>query len=422
VLLLACGYDAAGLAGGPYAMVGEGGVADAIIPSVGSTPVCGSTCEAERSDGCCPDGCTSRSDVDCRPQCGNGVVENGEQCDPRASCPATCPNRGCTQFVLKGSAEACTAMCAESGQQTACKPNDGCCPPGCTGNDDNDCLIVCGNNVKEGSETCDPLSSCPVTCPAAGCQLRKLINPGSCTAQCVNDRQQSLCASGDACCPPGCHSGNDSDCVAVCDNGVKESSESCDPLSSCPTSCPARQCQLRKLVAAGTCQAECVDDRKQTECRSGDGCCPGACHNNNDNDCPPTCGNGVVERGETCEPVAECTRRQTACQSDANTVRTGKGNAGACTFECQQSPRSCGPADGFCPSGCSADPDCGGPKNCVHIEWCRKPNPPNQGNLICRTDDDPRCTPTERRAECARDATAVCGQGHAAIVYIPAIP
>jgi hypothetical protein len=348
VLLLACGYDATGLAvDPPDATVGEGGLADAIIPSVGSTPVC--TCDAEKSDGCCAAGCTAKSDIDCRPQCGNGVVENGEQCDPRTSCPATCPNRGCTQFVLNGSAEACTAMCAESGQQTACQPNDGCCPPGCNGNEDNDCLIVCGNNVKEGSETCDPLSSCPVTCPAAGCQLRKLVNPGTCTAQCVNDRQQTICASGDACCPSGCH-------------------------------------------------------------------------NNNDNDCPPTCGNGVVERGETCEPVAECTRRQTACQSDVNTVRTGKGNASACTFACQESPRACGPADRYCPSGCSADPDCGAPKDCVHIEWCRKPNPPNQGNLICRTDDDPRCSPAERRAECARDATVVCGQDHAAIVYVPPIP
>ena len=34
---------------------------------------------------------------------------------------------------------------------------------------------------------------------------------------------------------------------------------------------------------------------------SGDGCCPPGATNATDNDCPPSCGNGVVERGETCD-------------------------------------------------------------------------------------------------------------------------
>jgi hypothetical protein len=396
-----------------------------------SNQVCGSACEAEKSDGCCPVGCTAASDVDCASQCGNGVIEKGEECDPPSSCPASCPNRGCTKFTLDGDAATCTALCRESGMQAACQPDDGCCPTGCTGNDDNDCLIMCGNGTKEGSETCDPLASCPSTCPQEGCQLRKLVNAGTCTAECVNDRQQTMCVAGDGCCPPGCHAGNDGDCLAACDNGVKESGEACDPLSSCPTTCPANECQLRKLVNGGTCKAQCVDDRlqttctagddccppgcnsgndsdcavkcgngvkeagetcdplsscpgscpnmgcqlrelknpgtckavcensrTQTACASGDDCCPSACHNNNDTDCDPRCGNGVVERGETCEPAAECTRRQTACKSDRDTIRTGRGNPGQCTFECAESPRTCGDADGQCPSGCANDPDC----------------------------------------------------------------
>jgi hypothetical protein len=396
-----------------------------------SNQVCGSACEAEKSDGCCPVGCTAASDIDCASQCGNGVIEKGEECDPPSSCPASCPNRGCTKFTLEGEAAMCTALCREAGMQTVCQPDDGCCPMGCTGNDDNDCLVMCGNGAKEGSETCDPLASCPTACPQEGCQLRKLVNAGTCTAECVNDRQQTTCVAGDGCCPPGCHGGNDADCMAACDNGVKESGETCDPLASCPTTCPARECQLRKLVNGGTCKAQCVDDRlltactggddccppgcnsgndsdcaikcgngvkeagetcdplsscpsscpamgcqlrelrnagtckaacensrTQTACASNDDCCPGACHNNNDSDCEPRCGNGVVERGETCEPAAECTRRQTACRSDQNTIRQGQGNPATCTFECSESARPCGPADGNCPAGCSNDPDC----------------------------------------------------------------
>ncbi len=393
--------------------------------------MCGTACEAERNDGCCPVGCTAATDVDCKAQCGNGALERGEQCDPPGSCPASCPNRGCTKFSLEGSAAECTAVCAEAGLETACKPDDGCCPTGCTTADDNDCAVTCGNGTKESNETCDPLASCPNACPAQACQLRKLVNAGTCTAECVNDRLQTTCVAGDGCCPAGCHTGNDADCSAACDNGVKESGETCDPLASCPSTCPANECQLRKLANPDTCKAQCINDRLQTACQSGDDCCPpgcntandtdcsvrcgdgvkdpsetcdplatcpsrcpamgcqlrelknagtckavcensrmqttcasdddccpGACNNNNDIDCAPRCGNSVVERDEKCEPVAECMRRQAACRSDRDTIREGRGNPGQCTFECAESARRCGDADGQCPSGCQNDPDC----------------------------------------------------------------
>ena len=55
-------------------------------------------------------------------------------------------------------------------------------------------------------------------------------------------------AVSDGCCPPTGTPDNDADCMAVCDNSIKESGETCDPLMSCPTACPANECQLRKLV------------------------------------------------------------------------------------------------------------------------------------------------------------------------------
>ena len=109
------------------------------------SPLCGTACDAETSDGCCPAGCTAASDIDCNPQCGNGVLEAAEQCDPRGTCPTVCPNRGCTTFALEGSAATCSAICVETGKLTACTSDDGCCPPGCSSSEDRDCLAICDN-------------------------------------------------------------------------------------------------------------------------------------------------------------------------------------------------------------------------------------------------------------------------------------
>jgi hypothetical protein len=119
-------------------------------------------------------------------------------------------------------------------------------------------------------------------------------------------------------------------------------------------------CQLRKLVNPGTCTAECVNDRQQTDCASGDGCCPTGCDHNTDSDCAVKCGNGVVEQGETCDPPASCASLQGNCVSDKDTVRTSTGMANKCTYACKEGARACGPSDGFCPTNCQAgsDPDC----------------------------------------------------------------
>jgi hypothetical protein len=75
---------------------------------------------------------------------------------------------------------------------------------------------------------------------------------------------------------------------AVCGNGIVESGETCDPATSCASSCPARGCTLRKLLgASGTCNSRCEDDRAQTACTNGDDCCPAGCSQLSDADCVP---------------------------------------------------------------------------------------------------------------------------------------
>src|SRR6185295_8191876 len=94
-------------------------------------------------------------------QCGNGVTEAAcnEKCDGN-NCPTMCPPIGCMKRKLQGVAGMCSAECVANGTQTACANGDGCCPPGCNANTDNNCTPVCGNSVKETGENCDPVSMC----------------------------------------------------------------------------------------------------------------------------------------------------------------------------------------------------------------------------------------------------------------------
>src|SRR5262249_55238856 len=168
----------------------------------------------------------------------------------------------------------------------------------------------------------------------------------------------------DDCCPSVCDATNDIDCAAVCGNGIVEPGEHCDPLSTCPTDCPQQGCSLYTLFDGGTCQAQCVVTSQQTACVDGDGCCPGGCDATNDNDCQPTCGNGVIEAGETCDPPASCP----VC-NNPYTCYTTTGSAATCDLVCDVPVTTCGiDGDNCCAfdttGGCDAttDKECAGPK------------------------------------------------------------
>lgn len=47
-------------------------------------------------DGCCPDGANANGDDDCAAECGNGVLEAGEDCDGGDGCEPDCTSKGPT--------------------------------------------------------------------------------------------------------------------------------------------------------------------------------------------------------------------------------------------------------------------------------------------------------------------------------------
>ncbi|HXJ22595.1 MAG TPA: hypothetical protein VMT03_20420 [Polyangia bacterium] len=250
-------------------------------------------------DGCCPSGATFLADADCAPACGNGVVEAPvEKCDPAVagSCPTTCPTGGsCTTVTLRGSASNCSAACVATPIVT-CVNRDGCCPAGCTAATDTDCPIICGDGVVETGETCDRAitaglpGACAATCDDGDACTTDLASGSisNCTRTCLN-APITACLSGDGCCPPGCTAANDSDCAPLCNDGIIEAGETCDPPTTCPTTCPddGDACTIERLVGdPAQCTSAC-QHVPITACSGStrDGCCPSICTAATDSDC-----------------------------------------------------------------------------------------------------------------------------------------
>ncbi|MCA9667787.1 MAG: hypothetical protein KC503_19440 [Myxococcales bacterium] len=342
---------------------------------------CGATCannaisQCTNGDGCCPSGCNAVNDNDCSATCGNGVVEGSEQCDTgivsgAGACPTGCDDGNtCTADTLLNGGT-CGATCSNQ-PITQCTNGDGCCPTGCNAVNDNDCSATCGNGVVEGSEQCDTgitsgVGACPTRCDDGNsCTRDVLLNAGTCGAVC-SSTQITQCTGGDGCCPAGCNNNNDSDCSASCGNGVVEGSEQCDTgissgPGSCPTACDDGQaCTTDTLLNGGTCGAQCRF-AAITQCRNNDGCCPTGCNAVNDNDCSPTCGNGVVEGSEQCDTAIAAGQPgacPTSCSDGSSCTTDALLNGGTCGAQCSFTPiTSCANDDGCCPAGCNATND-----------------------------------------------------------------
>lgn len=282
-------------------------------------------------DSCCPDGANAADDHDCAAVCGNAVTEPGETCDPPDSCPACPASTGCLRVTATGTPQACTRGC-ESSPVTACASNDGCCPSGCTPQNDADCSVRCGDGVVEtaSGETCEPGSAtpCPESCRDTDPCTDDVLtgSAANCNVGCVHV-SITRPYNGDGCCWTGSNANADTDCAPVCGNGVVERNEGCDDGNT--------------RIADG-CSASCVRETATQMCLAGresDACAQCTCDN---------CGSAAAgcradggAESARCTRLAECMLRapcsglECYCGSDLVGCITGSAN-GPCESEIEE--------------------------------------------------------------------------------------
>ncbi|HET8933883.1 MAG TPA: hypothetical protein VFN67_10600 [Polyangiales bacterium] len=377
---------------------------------------------ATADDGCCLPGTDPGTDPDCAmvATCGNGVVEMGELCDGDTcpTDPAACPRSNeCQRPMIVGDAASCSARCVMLAIEV-CVTGDGCCgTSGCTNATDAECSPSCGNGIVEDAfgETCEPTST-DQTCPSCndGDPCTDDITTGTpenCNVRCDHE-PVTRTVNGDMCCPAGRgNANNDTDCPAMCGNSVIERGEFCD--GNCPTG--ANQCEdfipcTRGVLVASPCGMRC-NFEPILGAANGDMCCPFGANAMSDNDCAPSCGNLVVERGEMCD--GNC---PTSCPADTdnNACTVNVVVSTGCQRRCESRPVAAntnGP-DGCCPSGATSSTDSDCRPMCTGSEMlCGDRCVQLNTNAHCARCDDACVAPTTCMAGTCQAPDPSCGDG-----------
>jgi cysteine-rich repeat protein len=185
----------------------------------------------------------------------------------------------------------------------------------------------CGNSMMEGAETCDDGNT----------------------------------DAGDGC---------SATCQLECGDGMVGADELCDPgiaageTGACPTDCDDADACTTDALSGDGCSVECVHG-DITAVMDGDGCCPTGADSTTDDDCTATCGNSVVETGETCDSAiaaGEAGACPTTCD-DGISCTTDAMTGAACTAACTNVEITAAmDGDGCCPAGATpaTDDDCAG--------------------------------------------------------------
>ena len=234
-----------------------------------------------------PEDVEPEADVPPTPECGNGRVETGEQCDDgndvdTDGCTSDCRNASCGDgYIFVGHEECdgaapidCTTTCGSTGSRACvdCQWTLACTPPPetCNGADDD----------------CDTVADDGFTCRRGA--------TGTCTTSCgsTGSRTCSTSCTWGSCIPPSesCN-GTDDDCDGVCDDGYaccRGTSGTCTASTGCPGT---RTCSTS--CAWGTCTAplRCVDIFGGYVCDGNTGIVSSGCTGGWCKRC--TCNNGV---------------------------------------------------------------------------------------------------------------------------------
>lgn len=249
--------------------------------------------------------------------CGNGVIEDGEECDDGFfnsdvlpdTCRRHCVSPRCGDGVVDTGEE------CDDGNTTS---NDGCSSictrePGC-GDGVLDPGEQCDDGNKEDGDGCSSACRWEYDCGDGFCDTEHgetcLLCPQDCCpcgdGICESQKGETCRLCKDDCCPTcgdmwldpteQCDDGNNedgdgcsADCKiegegAICGNGIWEAGEQCDDGNNVDGDGCSGTCEIEFVCGNGVCEAS-----------QGETCfwCPA--------DCCPTCGDGVLDPGEECD-------------------------------------------------------------------------------------------------------------------------
>jgi hypothetical protein len=202
-----------------------------------------------------------------------------------------------------------------------------------------------------------------------------------------------------------------------CGNSVVDRGERCDVAiavgkgGACPEGCSGREGCVQRVLVGTQCSARCMEVRI-TRAIPDDGCCPSEATAVQDNDCASSCGNGVVERGERCDPPETCATKDDCVSAEPCQHAKYVGDPKQCTAACELSPiQACVAGDKCCPAGCNGEKD-GDCRNAASScdGGCVTPagqggTTPNDAGIDCQTDAETECAACEC-TECADELSA----------------
>lgn len=270
----------------------DSGTVDTTVgPSTSSTT--GASSGSSSDDG------TSSSTGDPQPVCGNGITEEGEDCDSD-DLPSDCIGLGYDEGTLvctpdcEYDASGCVAYQCNNGilePDEVCEDTDlagqDCilqgfdsgplgCLPDCSGFDTSAC-VVCGDDMAAGPEACDGADLIGESCTTQGFDFGSLTCLPDCsgfdTSACIDCGDDMIEApevcdgsnlAGEDCttqgfdfgtlaCLPSCLGFDTSDCVA-CGNDMLEGPEACDGIDLAGEDCVSQGFDNGPLA----CQLDCT--------------------------------------------------------------------------------------------------------------------------------------------------------------------
>ena len=259
-----------------------------------------------------PDVCRS----DCtEPTCGDGVEDSGEECDAGAENSDSTPNSCRTNCLLPFCGDGVLDASEE------CEAGDANCTAECTlfGGEG-----ICGNGVEEPGEECDEgvnnsdtlPDSCRTNCLAPWCGDLVVDTGEGC-----DDGPQNSDTLADACrtsCVPASCGDETLDTGESCDNGLANSDEEPD---ACRTDCAFAGCGDGVVDSGETCDegtdnSDILPDACRTSCQEafcGDGVKDSFEECDGDEGCGANClvdlgvcGDGIVQPPEQCDGTPDC--------------------------------------------------------------------------------------------------------------------